>query len=118
MFQSKHAAFQKHYWSEELNNLKQLSMQTHKAGKERGCLRSGPLNDNRLLCKKGYMLAIREAKQNAFKNIDSKLVGSLIVNDQKSFWKEWNANFKHRVLSRQTVGNKSNSYDNYMYGIC
>ena len=86
-------------------------MQAHKAWKEGGCLRSGSLNDNRLLYKQCYKLAIREAKQNAGKNFDSKLVDSLIVNDQKSFWKEWNANFNHHVLSRQTVENISNSHD-------
>ena len=64
-------------------NITVLSIRAHKAWKEGGCLRSGPLNDNRLLCKKRYKLAIRETKRNAGKNIDSKLADSLIVNDQK-----------------------------------
>ena len=93
-----------------MNNLKQLSIQAHKAWKEGRYLRSGPLNDNKLLRKKCYKLAIREAKRNAGKNNDSKLVDSLIINDQKLFWNEWNANFNHHVLSRQTVRNISNSH--------
>jgi hypothetical protein len=59
--------YQKHYWCDELNELKRLSMQAHLAWKEGGFQRDGLLNDNRLLCKRRYKNAVRLAKRNAGK---------------------------------------------------
>ena len=51
-FQTKTKGFQKHYWSHELNNLKQLSLRVHQTWRNGGSPSNGLLNCNRLLCKK------------------------------------------------------------------
>ncbi len=108
-FVSKHRGFQKYYWSEELNNLKQLSIASHKAWKESGSPRNGPVNDNRLLCKQRYKCAIREAKRNSGKKVNNKLVNDIVNNDQKSFWKLWNSKFNPKLHSKRLIENLSDN---------
>ena len=110
-FQSKCKGFRKHYWSNNLNNLKQLSIASHQAWKEGGSPRNGVLNDNRLLCKKRYKCAIREAKRNAGKKVNDKLIKDLVTNDQKSFWKHWKVNFNQKVSSKRVIENLSDNRD-------
>jgi hypothetical protein len=103
--------FQKHYWSDELSNLKRLSIQAHIVWRDAGSPRNGPLNDNRLLCKQRYKHAMREAKRNAVKKVNNKLVNDLLINDLKSFWKFWNAKFSNHIPSKRIIGDLSNSVD-------
>ena len=104
-FQSKCKGFRKHYWSDDLNNLKQLSIASHQAWKEGDYPRKRVLNDNRLLCKKRYKCAVREAKRNAGKKVNDKLIKDLVTNDQKSFWKHCNVNFNQKFSSKRGIEN-------------
>ena len=53
---------EKHFWSNELKQLKQFFVQAYVASKNIGRPRFGLLNDHRLLCKNRYIKALKAAR--------------------------------------------------------
>ena len=79
----------KPYWSAEISELKQKSIDCTRIWRNEGCPRNGPV----FLCKKRcclkYKQAIRTAKKNHENAINDELYDNLTSHDNDSFWKVW-----------------------------
>ena len=112
-FRTKTKGFHKHYRSDELNNLKQLSLRAHQAWRNSGSPHNGLLNDSRLLCQQRNKHAIREAKFNAGKMSDVKHFNAIEFNNHISFWKQWNLIFFRRLPAKHVIESLSHSHAIY-----
>jgi len=90
---SQRVGFQKFWWTEELDDLKAATMEATSVWRCAGCLRSGPVNENRLQCKYRYNLAIKEAAADADRCFNDDLYDKLCVKDDQAFWKSWRKKF-------------------------
>ena len=90
----KRPGFTEPYWSEELSDLKRLSVQVNSIWSLNGRPKYGILNDNRLLYKSRYERAIRLAKVNFEKGVSDKLADELLQCDVMGFWSDWNTVLK------------------------
>jgi len=85
--------FFKHWWDQELDVLKQLSISSHREWVRQGRPKQGPVFVNRTKHKYSYKNAIsqkRRVGENAFSN---DLHDALLSKDQGSFWKMWKSKF-------------------------
>ena len=85
----------KNYWSEELNTLKQSSIDLHNLWRLIGSPRNNSLiNLERLKVKYQYKNAIKTAK-NTSERINAEKINSSFLNKKStSFWKSWNYLYK------------------------
>jgi len=79
---------QKHWWTPELNELKQQCIDTTDLWKSVGRPRS-----NRIRCKLKYKNAIKEAAANADNAFNDRLYEKLCAKDNTAFWKAWRKRF-------------------------
>ena len=84
---------QKSWWSEELDRLKQETIDATNFWRSVGCPRSGTVNCNRLQCKYRYKMAIRNAISNADKDFNDDLFDYFCSKDDMSFWRAWRKRF-------------------------
>ena len=82
----------KHWWSDELNEAKDRSIESHRIWTETGKPRSGPIFELFKKDKYFYKFAIRQAKSDAANNISNDLHDALLFKDNNQFWKIWNSN--------------------------
>lgn len=80
---SKH---KKHWWNDELDDLKHQTIAATTFWRSVGCPRSGPVNENRLQCKYRYKLAIKQAEKNASQEFNEEYFSA---KNDTSFWKAW-----------------------------
>jgi len=69
----KKSGYEKHWWSDELDELKQVNIDATNYWRSVGCPRSGVVNNNRLQCKYRYKMAIKNAIDNADKIFNDDL---------------------------------------------
>ena len=81
---------QRSFWSAELDELKEKSVECNNYWKSIGCPKSGPAFDCRKNCHFTYKLAIRRSKALAEKESNDRLYLNLLEKDGVSFWKTWN----------------------------
>ena len=84
---------EKHWWTEELEDLKSRSMDAHRLWKEAGRPRTGPIFEIYKKEKFTYKIAIKHAKNEAADSITNDLHDALIQKDDSQFWKLWNSRF-------------------------
>jgi len=80
---------QKHWWSEELDELKQEAIDATSLWRSVGCPRSGMVNNNRLQCKYKYKMAIKNAIRDADTVFNEDLFDHFCSKDDESFWRAW-----------------------------
>ena len=80
---------QKHWWSEELDELKQAAIDATSLWRSVGCPRSGMVNNNRLQCKYKYKMAIKNAIRDADTVFNEDLFDHFCSKDDESFWRAW-----------------------------
>ena len=86
---------EKFWWDEEMQKLKQMSMDTHLKWVEGGKPRVGPLFDDRNRAKYKYRWKIRESKKSEKTHISLDLQDKLCNKNKTDFWKTWKSKFKN-----------------------
>ena len=84
---------QKHWWSPELDDMKQQCIDITNLWNYAGRPRSGDINAERLRCKFRYKQAIKEAAKEADRNLNDDLYNHLCEKDYINFWKSWRKRF-------------------------
>ena len=97
----------KSFWNEELDKLKESSMDMHNLWRLIGSPRQGVINAARIKSKLEYKQAIkRTAAAHEQDNADD-LHGHFINKDTTSFWKCWNSKYKKSANAQVSVAGKS-----------
>ena len=95
----------KPYWSPELTELKQKSLDAHELWRNCNCPRSGPIFLEKQRTNYAYKLHLRKSKSETRRNLSSQLSDNLLSKDKDSFWKSWNQlNGKNRSFSTMIDG--------------
>ena len=97
--------FQKHWWSPELDVLKQQCIDIVDLWKSVGKPRCGTINAERLRCKYRYKQAVKDAAYESDRNMNDDLFNHLCNKDQVSFWKAWRKRFCSRNVQPTNVLN-------------
>ena len=105
-------SIQKHWWTPELDDLKQQCISATDLWKSVGRPRSGDVNNNRIRCKLKYKNAIKEAAANADSAFNDGLYEKLCKKDNVAFWKAWRKRFCTRNLKSASVVNGSTGDEN------
>jgi len=86
----------KSYWSDELDVLKQASIDAHKLWILCGKPHQGIVNKMRLESKYKYKPAIKQAIQQGNMEFDDELSNLWLNKDMTKFWNKWNSRFSER----------------------
>ena len=89
-------SFAKHWWTEELQDLKNRSIDSHQIWVNAGRPRSGFVFDIYKKDKYSYKLLIRKEKENTDLTITNDLHEALCCKDVTGFWKTWNCKLNHK----------------------
>lgn len=118
------ASFYKHYWDDELSDLKKKSIDAHDLWKSCGRPGQGAVYDIKRRAKAEYKSAIRKKKSVEDANISNDLHDFLLSKDTTAFWKTWECKFKSRRKSPPTVdgcrqhGDIANIFANNFQNAC
>ena len=85
--------FFKFWWSQELDCLKQESIDSCRLWKAAGQPRSGPIFDRRNKARRAYRLAIRRNEMDPVRWYSNELHDALLQKSGSAFWKCWNSKF-------------------------
>ena len=80
---------EKHWWNEELDELKQQAIDATQLWRSVRCPRSGAINLNRLQCKYKYKHAIKQAIMNADQEFNEELFNYFAAKEDDAFWRSW-----------------------------
>lgn len=103
---------QKHWWSPELEALKQECIDITNLWSAAGRPRSGDINSERLKCKYRYKQAIKEAAANSDRAFNDGLFDKLCKKDNVGFWKTWRKKFCSHSLKPTNMLNGKCGDDN------
>ena len=77
------------YWSREISDLKQKSIDCCRNWRDNGSPRSGTLFNCKKVCSSRYKKAIRDAKRDQNRSTGASMYDNLTTHDSNSFWKVW-----------------------------
>ena len=95
----------KHWWTANLDDLKQQCTDICNLWKLVGCPRNGTINSERLRVKYRYKQAIKQAIIDADTGVNEDLYDRLCKKDVNSFWKSWRKKFCSRNIKPTIVLN-------------
>jgi len=101
----------KPYWSSDLQQLKEDSMQAHAAWAANGKPRHGWLNKLRLDCKYKYKHAIRTAALQFEWDADDEISQLYLKKDSNNFWRAWHNRFSNKTNTPSQINGCTDSYD-------
>lgn len=97
--------FFKFWWNQELDCLKERSIESHKLWKAAGRPRAGPIFDRRTKDRCAYRLAIKKNQSDSTEFYSNELHEALLSKQGNNFWKCWNSKFaKKSAACRQVDG--------------
>ena len=82
-----YSSIKKPFWSNELNQLKQQSIECFRVWKEHGSPISGPFFECKRRCSKVYKTAIRAAKKKSETELNEQMFDDLASKNTDDFWK-------------------------------
>jgi len=100
----KKKSFYKFWWDEELNILKQESINSAKLWKTSGKPRSGNIFKNYQTARSAYRKSLREHQRMEDSSYTNNLHEDLADKNGKDFWKWWRAKFEHSAKYDQIDG--------------
>jgi exonuclease III len=106
---------QKHWWTPELDDLKQQCIDATALWKSVGCPRNGDINTERLRCKYKYKIAIKDAINDGDRSFNDSLFERLSQKDNSSFWKSWRKHFCSKNLKATNMLNGKTGDDEILY---
>jgi len=98
----KHSAL-KAFWNEDLDDLKQQSIDWHKLWSECSMPRCGVVNDIRLHIKYKYKLAIQHAAADFEQKHSDELLDCWLAKKPSDFWKCWNSKYKKNLWLKRVL---------------
>ncbi|MFM2332659.1 MAG: hypothetical protein RIQ74_1491, partial [Pseudomonadota bacterium] len=96
--------FLKFWWNEEMDLLKDASIESNSIWKAAGKPRFGPIFDKRQACRLQYRKRIREHKNYSISSYSNDLHEALMAKRGSSFWKIWRSKFEGVNKSREVEG--------------
>ena len=93
----------KPFWNENLDKLKQISIDMHTLWRSCGSPRSGIINTARLKAKYDFKTAIKNAEHDYERNHCDELDFLFKENNSKKFWKRWSAKFSKKSVYLDTI---------------
>lgn len=96
--------FYKFWWDEELNLLKEESINSDKLWKAAGKPRQGPIFDRRQLCRLQYRRRLREGERSNLTAYTNDLHECLLEKNGADFWKCWRSKFVSSNKCEQVDG--------------
>ena len=96
--------FYKFWWDEDLDYLKQASIDSNKLWKAAGKPRNGPIFDRRQSCRLLYRKRLREEQRNETLHYTNELHDALIAKNGAAFWKCWKSKFNSSSRCEQVDG--------------
>jgi exonuclease III len=97
----------KPYWGEELNRLKEKSIDMHKLWRTCGSPKSGIINTARLTAKIDYKQAIKQAAIVFDQSNADELNSRFAEKSTKAFWKSWSAKFNKSLVRPISINGAS-----------
>ena len=115
--------FYRHWWDEEMDNLKQASIESNQAWKAAGNPRHGPIFNRRQACRMKYRKEIRNRDRMSLSSYSNDLHEALIQKNGPAFWKCWKSKFEcqnsceevNGYTDAQTVADKFAEYFSRLY---
>ena len=108
----KNSRHEKHWWNDDLDDLKQQVIDATDLWRTVGCPRSGVINANRLQCKYRYKLAIKQAVMNADEEFNEELFSYFSAKEDEEFWRAWRKRYCSSSLkTTNTLNGKSGNVD-------
>ena len=98
----------KQYWNENLDKLKQISIDMHAPWRTCGSPRSGVINAARLRAKFDFKSAVKKAERDFDRTHYDELNELFINKDTNNFWKSWSAKFSKKSSSTTMIDGNSN----------
>lgn len=95
--------FLKFWWNQELECLKQESIDSSLLWKSVGRPRSGPIYERRNRARRAYRSAIRKKENDSVHNYSNDLHEALLKKNGTAFWNCWNSKFENRARKSQQV---------------
>ena len=96
--------FRKFWWNQEMDSLKNASIESNNLWKAADKPRHGPIFDKRQSCRLQYRRRIREEQNSATFFYSNNLHGALMKKCDTDFWKCWNSQFEsHNKCSEVEV---------------
>ena len=86
--------FYKFWWDEEVNLLKEESIESDRLWKAAGRPRRGPIFDKRQSCRLRYRQRLREGQRLSTLSYTNDLHECLLRKNGPEFWKSWNSKFR------------------------
>ena len=96
--------FRKFWWNQELDSLKDASIDSNKLWKAAGKPRHGPIFDKRQSCRLQYRKRIREEQNSATFFYSNNLHDALMRKRGTDFWKCWNSKFESHNKCSEVEG--------------
>jgi len=105
---------EKHWWSPDLDDLKQQCIDATTLWRMAGCPRTGDINANRVKIKLRYKKAVKDAAHEAEAQLNDELFYNLCNKDNVSFWKAWRKRFCMNNLKSASVVNGASGDKNIL----
>ena len=96
--------YYKFWWDEELNLLKEKSIESDKIWKEAGKPRSGPIFDARQKHRSCYRKCLRDRSNDSLTAYSNELHECLLRKNGPTFWKSWRSKFEKKNSSVEVNG--------------
>lgn len=103
---------EKHWWTADLDDLKQECIEATTIWRMAGCPRNGDINSNRIKIKLRYKNAVKEAAREGESQLNDELVNHLCTKNNTGFWKAWRKRFCTKNLKSTSVVNGVSGDDN------
>ena len=103
--------FFKYWWCQELDCLKQQSIESNQLWKASGRPRFGPIYDRRNKARREYRLGIRKYQLSPTEFYSNDLHEALINKQGNAFWKCWNSKFSSNPNKVQLIDGASDSQE-------
>jgi len=92
------ASFFKHYWDDDLDDLKNRSVEANRLWAECGRPRSGYLYHEKRTAKAAYKRALRNKRRERDLSVSNDLHECLLSKDAEGFWKTWNCKLGNKSV--------------------
>ena len=98
----------KPFWNDDLDKLKEQSLDMHKLWRQVGSPKQGIINAARIKAKFEYKQAIKQTASEFEQNNADALHGNLSGKNYNQFWKLWNAKYKKNITTPVAVEGETN----------
>jgi len=114
----------KPYWTDELTELKEASIDAHRVWINCGKPKAGFINTLRIHCKYKYKLAVRKADEEFKHRIDDEISELYLRKDFDKFWHKWKNKFGKCQQSTTHINgftkdkDIANEFSSHLSGVC